>query len=227
MQTIRIASLEDLAPHVHEYLVPLITDAVQACLHSYWSDPFNDNWTFGTQLWKNTWNRIKSIAENGNNPIMTPIRGNEFCFSIGNATIHHHRVGGDSLLPRSAKKVKALADEARLPFFSQEKRVAFDNVVLGIAADVHDGLGEIFIGKLEKDIGTDRYFWSETVHLIKKSGIVLETPKYIYFEEEAEAIPVLVLNPNAVSSAQSDVEAEANPVLTLEPEAVESAQPDA
>jgi hypothetical protein len=204
MQSIRIASLKDLVPHVSQYIVPLITEAVEVCLRAHADDPFNDNWTFGTHLWKNSWNRIKATSEIENNPIMTPPKGNEFCFSIGNATIHHHRVGGEGLLPRSAKKVKALADEAQLPLFPQKRRVAFDNVVLGIAADVQIGLSEIFIGKLEKDVASDRYFWSETVSLFKTSATTLETPKYIFFEEEAEAIPVLMLEPKAVESAQPD-----------------------
>jgi hypothetical protein len=185
-------------------LVPLVQEAVQVCLRAYADDPFNDNWTFGTHLWKNTWNRIKATAEIENNPVKTPAKGNEFCFSVGNATIHHHRVGGDSLLPRSAKKIKALVDDAQLPLFPQKKRIAFDNVILGISADLSKGLSEVFIGKLEKDASTDQYFWSEKVSLFKGHTTELGTPEYIFFEEEAEAVPVLTLGPQLTEHALPD-----------------------
>lgn len=204
MQSIQISSLADLVPHLSQHVVPLVKEAVQVCMRAHADDPFNDNWTFGTHFWKNTWNRIKAISESEDNPISTPVKGNEFYFSVGNATIYHHRVGGDSLLPRSAKKVKVLADEAQLPLFPQKKLITFDNVVLGIAADARVGLTEIFLGKLEKDAASDRYFWSETASLFKSSTMTLETPQYIYFEEESEAIPVLMLQPKTIDTAQAD-----------------------
>lgn len=195
MENIQIGALEELSPYITRYILPLVKESVQVCVRSFHDDPFNDSWTFGTQLWKNTWNRIKEIAEIENNPIKVPIKGNEYHFSIGNAIIHHHRVGGTALLPKSAKAVKALVDEAQLPLFPKESKPSFDNIILGISAEPSDGLNEIFIGKLEKDMSTDQYRWSERVTILKFPTTKPEDIEYLYIEEEKEAIPVLTLEP--------------------------------
>jgi len=195
MENIQIGALEELSPYITRYILPLVKDSVQVCVRSFHDDPFNDSWTFGTQLWKNTWNRIKETAEIENNPIEVPVKGNEYYFSIGNAIIHHHRVGGTGLLPKSAKAVKALVDEAQLPLFPRECKPTFDNIILGISAEPADGLNEIFIGKLEKDTSTDQYRWSEKVSLYKLPTTKPENIEYLYMEAENEAIPVLTLKP--------------------------------
>lgn len=196
MENIQIGALEELSPYITRYILPLVKESVQVCVRSFHDDAFNDGWTFGTQLWKNTWNRIKETAEIENNPIEVPIKGNEYFFSIGNATIHHHRVGGTGMLPKSAKAVKAHVDEAQLPLFPGEsKPTSFDNIILGISAEPADGLSEIFIGKLEKDTSTDQYRWSERVSLYKSLTTKPEKFDYLYIDEENEAIPVLTLEP--------------------------------
>jgi hypothetical protein len=202
METIQISTLEDLVPYLSQYILPHVKESVQVCVRAFTDDPFNDNWTFGTHLWKNTWNRIRATAEIENNPITAPIRGNEYYFSIGNATIHHHRVGGASLLPNAAKAVKALVDEAQLPLFPHERKLAFDNVILGISADPMNGLSEVFLGKLEKDASSEQYFWSKRVSLYNMTTAEPEEVEYIFVEEEEEAIPVLTLAPKAKEIAQ-------------------------
>ena len=202
METIQISSLEDLAPYLSQYILPHVKESVQVCVRAFSEDPFNDNWTFGTHLWKNTWNRIRATAEIENNPISAPDKGNEYCFHIGNATIHHHRVEGTGLLPTSAKAVKAMVDEAQLPLFPQETKLAFDNVILGISADARNGLSEVFLGKLEKDSSSDQYFWSKRVSLYNVSSAEPAEVEYLFVGEEREAMPVLTLRPNKEEIAQ-------------------------
>jgi hypothetical protein len=202
METIQISSLEDLVPHLSQHILPHVKDSVQACVRAFYADSFNDNWTFGTHLWRNTWNRIRATAEIENNPITTPIKGNEYCLHIGNATIHHHRVGGAGLLPTSAKAVKDLVDEAQLPLFPQDRKLTVDNVILGISADPKNGLSVVFLGKLEKDSSSDQYFWSERVYLYNVSIAEPEEVEYIFVEEEEEAVPVLAFKPKKEDIAQ-------------------------
>ena len=202
METIQISSLDDLAPSLSQYILPHVKDSVQACVRAFSADPFNDNWTFGTQLWRNTWNRIRATAEIEDNPVTLPVRGNEYCFHIGNATIHHHRVGGVGLLPTSGKAVKDLVDEAQLPLFPQERKLSFENVILGISADPKNGLNEVFLGKLEKDSSSDQYFWSERVSLYNVSTADPQEVEYLYVDEEEEAIPVLAFRPKTEEIAQ-------------------------
>jgi len=202
METIQISSLKDLAPYLSQYILPHVKDSVQACVQSFYADSYNDNWTFGTQLWRNTWNRIRTIAENEGNPVTLPVKGNDYYFHIGNATIHHHRVGGAGLLPTSGKAVKGLADEAQLPLFPQERKHSLENIILGISATPINGLNEVFLGKLEKDSSLDQYFWSEKVSLYNVSSAEPAEVEYIFFGEEEEAVPVLALRPKTEEIAQ-------------------------
>lgn len=202
MDTIQISSLEDLVPYLSQHILPHVKDSVQACVRAFSADPFNDNWTFGTHLWRNTWNRIRATAEIEDSPVTLPVKGNEYCFHIGNATIHHHRVEGTDLLPTSAKAVKAMVDEAQLPLFPQERKLAFDNVILGISADPRNGLSEVFLGKLEKNSSSDQYFWSKRVSLYNVSSVEPAEVEYIFVGEEKEAVPVLTLRPNKEKIAQ-------------------------
>ncbi len=202
MEAIQISSLEDLAPYLSQYILPHVKDSVQTCVRAFSADPFNDNWTFGTHLWRNTWNRIRATAEIESNPITVPLKGNEYCFHVGNAIIHHHRVGGAGLLPTSAKAVKDLVDEAQLPLFPRERRVAFDNIILGISADPQVGLSEVFLGKLEKDSSSEQYYWSDKVSLYNGSSAEPEDVEYIFVDEEQEAVPVLAFRPKTEETAQ-------------------------
>lgn len=203
METIQVSALEDLAPYLTQHILPHVKESVQACVRAFSADLFNDNWTFGTQLWRNTWNRIRTTAEIEGNPVTLPAKGNEYCFHIGNATIHHHRVGGVGLLPTSGKAVKDLVDEAQMPLFPQERKLSFENVILGISADPKNGLNEVFLGKLEKNSSSDQYFWSERISLYKVSTADFQEVEYLYVDEEEEAIPVLAFRPNSEKIAQS------------------------
>lgn len=202
METIQFSSLEELAPYLSQHILPHVKDSVQTCVRAFSADPFNDNWTFGTQLWRNTWNRIRITAEIESSPVTLPPKRNEYCFSIGNAIIHHHRVGGIGLLPTSGKAVKDLVDEAQLPLFPQERKLSFENVILGISANPKNGLSEVFLGKLEKDSFSEQYFWSERVSLYKVSTADPQEVEYLYVDEEEEAIPVLAFRPNTEKFAQ-------------------------
>lgn len=202
METIQISSLKDLAPYLSQHILPHVKDSVQVCLLAYSADAFNDNWTFGTHLWRNTWNRIRSTAEIEDNPVTLPVKGNEYCFHIGNATIHHHRVGGAGLLPTSGKAVKGLVDEAQLPLFPQARKLSLDNIILGISADPKEGLSEVFLGKLEKYSSSEQYFWSDKVSLYHGSKAEPEDVEYIFVDEEEEAVPVLAFRPKTEEIAQ-------------------------
>ena len=106
MKNMQIENLKDIAPHIIEHLVPEIERAVEVCVKSYRDDEFNDMWTFGTHLWKNTWNRIESAASFEDCPFEVYGKGNEYKLKIGPFVVRHHRIDKETRLPKGAKAVK-------------------------------------------------------------------------------------------------------------------------
>ena len=78
MEASTYETLEDITPHVREHLLPEIQQAVEVCVKAYLEDEFNDTWTFGTQFWKNTWNRFEAVAEFKDCPFGVYGKGNEY-----------------------------------------------------------------------------------------------------------------------------------------------------
>lgn len=153
MDGINVEKLEDIAPHVVEHLLPEIQDAVEVCVSAYEADPFNDSWTFGTHLWKNIWNRFKSLTNHEDCPFDLYGKGNEYKLKIGPFILRHHKIDNESSVPTGAKAVKASA-AVQLSLFSilgdipVGLRPSIDNIVIAIVANTQNGLREVFVGEL-------------------------------------------------------------------------------
>lgn len=178
-----IKNLEDIAPYVREHLLPEIIESVEVCIKCFYIDElFNDSWTFGTQLWKNSWNRFKSVSQEYDDcPFEISGKGNEYKLKIGPYTFRHHRIDDVSKLPSGAKAAKASA-EKQLSLFGDvwEAPVEIDNIVLAIDADVQKGLKEVFIGELEqKNLETKKYKWGKKVPVYLADGIEASSTEII------------------------------------------------
>lgn len=109
MSEILIETLEDIAPHVAEHLLPEIHASIDTCIESYEADPFNDAWTFGTQFWRNLGNRFKKITELNDSPFEVYGQPNEYKLKIGRFILRHHRINNLTKLLNGAKAVKVAA----------------------------------------------------------------------------------------------------------------------
>lgn len=191
MQPKGITKLDDLVPYISEYLVPLVEDAVETCNRAYMDDEYNDNWTFGTQLWRNLWNRIYEAALSDDNPIEICHGDHMYAFRIGPAMLRHHRVNRITSIPRSAKAAKSTADAVQLLLFDEEiYRTDLNNIILAIAAEPGVGLSEIFIGKLEKVPSSSQYRWAVRVPVLAEEEVTDQRVDY-----EVEQVPVVSYQP--------------------------------
>lgn len=207
MDDITVETLEDVAPHVVEHLLPAIQDAVDACVEAYNADPFNDSWTFGTQLWRNTWNRFKSVADFGDCPFRVYGKGNDYKLKIGPYILRHHKIDDESSVPTGAKAVKASAGFqmsllAHYGFVPVERR-SIDNIVIAIVANMAKGLREVFIGELLQCApDSTKYRW------------VKKVPVYLAEGQEPYAGETMYI-PKPFVSAHAPDEPVAEPKLTL------------
>ena len=179
----KINELEDIAPYAFDHLLPEIQESVESCIESYLVDPvFNDMWTFGTQLWRNTWNRFKAVSEEYEDcPFEVCGKGNEYKLQIGPYVIRHHRIDHESKLPNGAKAVKVSARQQMYLFCGKwDAPVEIDNIVLAIDADVKNGLKEVFIGELkQKRSGTKKYKWGKKVSVYLADGVEASSAEII------------------------------------------------
>jgi hypothetical protein len=157
-------TLKDVVPFVEEHLLPMIQQSVEVCKASYLSDPFNDSYTFGTQLWRNAWNRLRATATYEDCPFEQCGKGNEYKLKIGRFVLRNHRIDHDTQLPNGAKAAKAAAHEQLELFAADQDRILdeIDNIIIAIDADPEDGLLEVFIAPiipLERD--SNKYTWEE------------------------------------------------------------------
>ena len=198
-----INELEDIVPYVLEHLLPEIQESVEVCIESYMIDPmFNDMWTFGTQLWRNSWNRFKAVSEEYEDcPFDTSGKGNEYKLKIGPYVIRHHRVDNESKLPNGAKAVKESAQQMYLFGDEWQAPVEIDNIVLAIDADVKNGLKEVFIGELkQKRLDTNKYTWGKKIPVYLAEGVEASSAEIIHIsnhpafkhapEEQVPVVPV-------------------------------------
>jgi hypothetical protein len=202
---LQINSIEELVPYVAKHLVPLIEDAVNSCERCYQIDPYNDRWTFGTQLWRVIWNRFQSLSNAETSPIEC-LPGNIYAFRIGQATLRHHRVRNFNAIPKSAKAAKEEADGVfkQLTLFDDREYFNKDiqNVILAIAAEPEVGLSAIFLGKLIKDNESKGYQWAITVPVVSYQEGAFEADSFLldepltaeYSPEEKEPVPSVKLN---------------------------------
>lgn len=177
-----IYELEDIVPFAFDHLLPEIKEAVEVCIESYMVDPaFNDMWTFGTQLWRNTWNRFKAVSEEYEDcPFDTCGNGNEYKLKIGPYVLRHHRIDHESKLPNGAKGVKESAQQMYLFGDEWQAPVEIDNIVLAIDADVKNGLKEVFIGELkQRRPGTSKYTWGQKAQVYLADGMEASSAEII------------------------------------------------
>jgi hypothetical protein len=211
MQKHKIKTIQDIAPHVQEHLLPEIKEAVEVCTKAYWDDPaFNDMWTFGTHFWRNTWNRLKSVAgEYEDCPFELFGKGNEYKLKIGPFVIRHHRINNQSKLPTGAKAVKSSANFIQMSLFNDEwdAPVEIDNIILAIDADVERGLKEVFVGEI-MSLGPNskKYRWvnkapvfladaaeASTAEIVQIEDMI--EPQHLVPEEEAAKVSLHLVKP--------------------------------
>jgi len=198
-----IIKLDDIVPFALDHLLPEIQEAVEKCIESYSVDPvFNDMWTFGTQLWKNIWNRFKSVFEEYEDcPFEICGKGNEYKFKIGSYVLRHHRIDHESGLPNGGNAVKKSAQQMSLFGDEWQAPVEIDNIVLAIDADVKSGLKEVFIGALkQKRPDAKKYEWREKVPVYlaegfeASSGEIVQITNHPDFKQvPVEEVPVVAL----------------------------------
>ena len=139
MQKSKIETIHDIAPYAFEHLLPEIVEAAEVCIKCFWEDPsYNDGWTFGTQFWRNLWNRLRTVAELEDCPFDLYGRGNEYKLKIGPYILRHHRINEMSKLPNGGKAVKQAAQYIQLSLFDDawDVPVELDNIVLAIDVDI-------------------------------------------------------------------------------------------
>ena len=147
------SSIKAIVPVVREHLLPLIEEAADTCVRAYAADEFNDTYTFGTQLWRNVWNRFLPVASDESIPLSHSGVKTDFSLRCGSISLEHHRVRKDTRLPINALAVKKKIDRGQLSLFAdQPDDTGFaESVVLAIVAEPEEGLMEIFLGVLQKD----------------------------------------------------------------------------
>ncbi len=208
-----IRTPDDIVPHAQEHLLPEIHQAVEACMKSYWDDEYNDMWTFGTQLWKNTWNRFKEVAKFEDCPFEEWGKGNEYKLRIGPFVIRHHRIDEETKLPNGAKGVKTAATYKQMGLFAEkwDAPAEADNIILAVDADPKNGLREVFIGELiPLDGESKKYMWEKKVSVFRTDDA----------EDTAEED---IRNSNTVGSKQ-EVPPEEVPKVLVEREKTEEAE---
>ena len=189
-------NLEDLASHVVEHLLPEIHASVETCVESYKADPFNDSWTFGTQFWKNLWNRLSAVAELEDCPFENYGSGNEYKLRIDKYIVRQHRINSKTKMPTGAKAVKKAAEQMTIypllgdkePESSQDPSV--DNIVIGINVTMSKGLLEVFVGELRPvPFVTNKYEWAEKAPVFLADG---QTPYAEQYEHISSGTTVQV-----------------------------------
>lgn len=189
MESSRIEKIESLVPVVRKYLVPSIERAVVVCVEAYWADQYNDNYTFGTQFWRNSWNRIDEIATSGETPIELFGKANEYKFRVGRFILRHHRVGGEYQLPSSAKSAKNAAIQLNLFGRTYPEILPGENIILAIEADPKEGFKDIFIGDLKQDPDSGELYWAKVIPIYTPEELSILKGGTAPIPAEEEATP--------------------------------------
>lgn len=181
-----IKTIQDIVPYASEHLLPEIMAAAEVCIKCYWEDPsYNDGWTFGTQFWRNLWNRLRTVAELEDCPFDLHGKGNEYKLNIGPYILRHHRINEMSKLPNGGKAVKQAAQYIQLSLFdgSWDVPVEQDNIVLAIDVDIKNGLKEVFLGEIMPVAKkAKRYRWGEKAQVYLAEGTEASIAEFIQVE---------------------------------------------
>lgn len=191
-------------------MLPHIEAGFRTAQTAFELDDYNDGYVFGSVLWKNANLRLREAAREEGCPFRANADGS---FRYESMTIRHHRVDPKTKLPPGAKRAKAEAGAFQLAFeFVPAVGGTVDetvgspgeptmmelcsSVVIGIDADGLTGLHEIFLGRLSKVPGSNKFEWGERITLVTS-----EYPKATLHAEETVPIPDLVLvDPDQSSS---------------------------
>ena len=187
MESKKFSGLEEIVPLVQEHLLPEIKRACEVCLKSYGEDPaFNDKWTFGTHLWKNTWNRFKAVAELEDCPFEVWGKGNDYQLKIGHFIVRHHRIDRETTLPNAAKAAKSAAITLQMMLFDglYTDTTEKGNIIIAIDADTNDGLREVFLGELMPlSLDSNKFRWEKKVRVFLAEGHMPSSEEYVQFAD--------------------------------------------
>lgn len=170
-----IRTLPQLAHAVEEHLLGHIEDSIESCRRAYLADEaYNDNYVFGTMLWRNLLNRFREVAAREGSPFEHTYEEGVPLLRTQYFSIRHHRVNPGSEMPSGAKAAKAHA-QAQLELFENsdvEVRVDESHPIIGIKAEPETGLGGVFVGVLEaEDPDSNTFRWNkrETVYDVTRA----------------------------------------------------------
>lgn len=203
-----VETLEDVALFVTEYLLSEIQESVEVCIECYnLDDSYNDSWTFGTQLWRNIWNRFKYTASSEGCPFEVYGKGNEYKLKIGRYILRHHKIDRESRLPSGAKAVKESASfQMSLFSFLSEypvQKPTIDNIVIAIDANVRSGLKEVFVGELMPyALDSKKFKWVNKAPVFLAENHIASTEEFISAS-------------NLFASVHAPVEEVSEPVLSF------------
>ncbi len=209
MKDLKIEKIEDVVPVIRRHLIQEIEKAVEVCIDAHKADPFNDNYTFGTQFWKNMWNRINQIANSGDTPLEPHGKANEYKFRIGRFILRHHRVGGQYSLPRSAKSAKREAIQLNLFGPTYPELLPGENFILAIEAEPDEGLNDVFIGELRQSSTTEEFCWERKIPVFTPGELSILKGNLTQHPLEEEAFVEIHYQPN---------ETEPDEIVTLDDE---------
>jgi len=209
MEDLRIEKIEDVIPVVRRHLVPQIERAVNVCISAYEADHFNDNYTFGTHFWRNTWNRISHIAHSGDTLLEPHGKVSDYKFRIGSFILRHHRVGGEYHLPRSARSAKREAIQLNLFGPVYPEVLPGENFILAIEVEPDEGLKDVFIGELKQNSTTEKFCWERKIPVFTPGELSILKGSLTQRPPEKEALTEVQYQQN---------EAEPGEIVTLDDE---------
>ena len=198
----RESNLQELVPIVQEHLLPMVQEAVDTCVRAHADDEYNNNFTFGTHVWGNLWNRLSQYAAQGATPFEPSGDAKDYSIRVRGVRLKPHSVRTDTRLPNSARSIKKRIDAVQLKLFTDDEEAAWlpGTVVLAFAASPEEGLTEVFLGVLQK---TGAYEWREAVPVFQRDKIGdLETTSTAVVggtkraDEEPEIEPEIAVDPN-------------------------------
>lgn len=202
--------LEEIALMVEEHILPEIEESVEVCMSSYHSDEFNDSWTFGTNFWRNVWNRFKSVSSFEDCPF-DYLGGNKYKLKVNDFIIGCHRIDRKSRIPAGAKALKEKAPVQLPPVLARlgypQERPS-DNIVIAVDADPEKGLREVFLGKLVRLYNSNKFIFENIVSIFiaEKEERATEQYSYILTPSYTSYAPVEELSEIPLGLHKNDID---------------------
>lgn len=203
-----IYDLADLADAVEEFLLPHVEEAVESCRQTFESDRYNDNYVFGTQLWRNVWNRFVEAAHAEQGNPFTP-QTIDHCpyLSTSDFSVRHHRVDSTTELPNGAEAAKKQAN-AQLSLWGtpseNDADIDVSRPIVGIVAEPESGLSKVFLGVLIARF-EEEYEWYKQKIIYDATTSVTERGDGVPSEPEVK--PVVTLDkPDQEEESQPDIQ---------------------